>query len=327
LAVDPGTLLLGVDGGGTHTRAVVADGSGRVLGRGDAGASNQATTGSAAAGRSIQAAALQALGRARLRAGDIVAACFGLAGLDHPRDEEVFRAAIAPLGLSGSVSLVNDSVIAWAGATGGAPGIAVIAGTGSVAYGRNAAGDGARAGGWGGALGDEGSAYRIAATAVNRVLRGVDGRDAPTGLGTVLASAAGVHDIADLCLLARADRAADEPVEAVVARLAPAVSAAAAAGQPEAVAIIEEAGRELAALAVAIARRLDMPAPSVHGLGSVLLSEGSAAAAVDRHLNAQLGVGLRPPRHSALTGALVLASQAAGGMAPGAAVALWDEAR
>lgn len=289
---------------------------GGVLGRAEAGASNQATTGPAGARRALAAAVGQACAAAGRPPSAVAGACFGLAGLDHPSDEAVFRAAVEPLGLGVPALLVNDAVIAWAGATGGAAGIAVIAGTGSVAYGRNGAGTGGRAGGWGGVLGDEGSAYRLAAGAVNRVLRAVDGRDRPTALAALLAAAAGVPDPADLCLLARAGRGEGEPVEAVIARLAPAVAAAAAAGVPEAQALVDEAGAELASLAAALAARLGLEAPAVHGLGSVLLARGPVAQAADAQLRARLGVGLLPPRHPALVGALVLAHEQARGALP-----------
>lgn len=322
-------LFVGVDGGGTHTRAIVGDDVGRVLGRGDAGASNQATTGSASAGRAIQAAVCAALAQAGSGPGEIAAACLGLAGLDRPQDETAFAPSAEALGFPRAARLVNDSVIAWAGATGGSPGIAVIAGTGSVAYGRGANGTDRRAGGWGGVLGDEGSAYRIAAAAINRVLRGIDGREAPTGLGPVLARAAGCEDPADLCLLARADRSSPgQPLEAVIAALAPVVTEAAADGQPEAVAITEEAGRELAGLAIAIAGRLQLQAPAVHGLGSVLAGDTPVRTACDVRLRQVLGSRLLRPAYSALVGALVLAHEWGTGVLPPAdVVAGWGEGR
>ncbi len=314
----PGALLLGVDGGGTHTRAVVALPGGQVLGHAEAGASNQATTGADGARRAIGLACADALAAAGARPSDVAGACLGLAGLDHPSDEAVFREVADALGLPVRPVLCNDSVIAWAGATGGAPGIAVIAGTGSVAYGRTGAGAGRRCGGWGGVLGDEGSAYRIAAQAVGRVLRGLDGRAAPSGLGPALARAAGLGEPGDLCLLARADRTvrAGLPVEAVLGALAPVVTTAALRGDPDACAIVADAGRDLADLAVAIAGALGMAEPAVHGLGSVLLSGGAVAAAMDAELLRRLGVRLLQPRHPALVGALILGHEAALGAVP-----------
>ncbi len=260
-------VLLGVDGGGTHTRALVADASGSVLGRGESGTSNQATVGSGAAGLGIEHAVHAALASAGVGPADVDGACFGLAGLDRPQDERAFRPAVDGLGLGGPTAVVNDAVNAWAGATGGKPGIAVTAGTGSVAYGRSSDGREARAGGWGAPFGDEGSAYWIACEALRAVLRGVDGREPPSGLARGLARAAGFTDPADLCLLARADRTASGvPLEAAIGALAPAVVAGAEAGDPVAGAILDRAAEELAQLALAIAGAIgaaDRPPPRV----------------------------------------------------------------
>ena len=309
-------VLLGVDGGGTHTRAVVADASGRILGRGESGTSNQATVGSGAAGIGIETAVRAALAAAGVGPAEVDGACFGLAGLDRPQDESAFRPAVEGLGLGGPAAVVNDAVNAWAGAAGGKPGIAVTAGTGSVAYGRSADGREARAGGWGAPFGDEGSAYWIACEALRAVLRGVDGREPPLGLARGLARAAGFADPADLCLLARADRTVGgAPLEATIGALAPAVVAGAEAGDTAAGAILDRAAEELVQLALAIGGAIGAAGqpPPVFGLGSVLLpsSPGGPATAVGRRVDALLrartGGGLHPPAHSALVGAVILA--------------------
>jgi N-acetylglucosamine kinase-like BadF-type ATPase len=311
-------ILLGVDGGGTHTRALLVDGTGRVLGRGSAGATNQATVGGGAAAEGLARAVGAALAAAGVGPGAVDAACFGLAGLDRPVDEGAFREAVDRLGLRGPVLLVNDAVNAWAGATGGQPGIAVNAGTGSVAYGRGPDGRAARAGGWGSPFGDEGSAYWIACQAVGRVLRGLDGREPPAAMAADLARAAGFEDPADLCLLARLDRLEPGvPLEAALGRLAPTVVACAEAGDREAAGILDRAAEELARHALAIARAVAPPEapPPVYGLGSVLLPPpGEDATPVGRRMDRLLRAwglgGLQRPRHSALVGAVVLAWEA-----------------
>ncbi len=307
-------LLLGVDGGGTHTRAAVADPDGRVLGRGEAGTANAATAGAQSAGRAIALAVSAACATAGVAPSDVGAACFGLAGLDRPDDEPPFQRMVASLGLGGRRILVNDAVIAWAGATGGRPGIAVVAGTGSVAYGRNATGGEHRAGGWGAPIGDEGSAYWIACEAIRVVLAGVDRRQPPTTLARPLTAAAGFAEPADLCLLARADgRVGGRPVEAAIAALAPVVSQAAADGQPDAEVIVRAAARHLVRLAGAVAHALGLRGarPDIFGMGSVLAPTSTGPTpvgrAADRILRRSLGVSLRPPPHSPLAGALALA--------------------
>ena len=123
-----GGLLLGLDGGGTHTRAVLAEIGGRILGHGAAGASNQATGGATAAGVQLAAAVSAALGGRD--PAQLAGVCLGLAGLDRPQDLQVYRPIVAALGLPAATRLVNDSEIAWAGATAGGAGIAIVAGTG-----------------------------------------------------------------------------------------------------------------------------------------------------------------------------------------------------
>ncbi len=307
-------LLLGVDGGGTRTRAAVADLDGRVLGRGEAGAANAATAGVQSAGRAIAAAVAAACATAGVVPGDVAAACFGLAGLDRPDDEPVFRRVVAAQGIGGECGLVNDAVIAWAGATGGRPGIAVVAGTGSIAYGRNRTGGEHRAGGWGAPIGDEGSAYWIACEAIRLVLAGVDRRQPPTDLAQPLTLAAGLRTPADLCLLARADGHLDgRPAEAAIAALAPVVVQAAADGQPDAEVIVRAAARHLVRLVSAVAHALGMRGtrPDVFGLGSVLAPTAAGptpvARAADRTLRRSLGVPLRSTPHPPLAGALALA--------------------
>ncbi|MCJ8014126.1 N-acetylglucosamine kinase [Paenibacillus sp. KQZ6P-2] len=114
-------------------------------------------------------------------------AVFGLAGLDTDYDrqviEEFVREALARTHVTADRIVVeNDGVAALIGATGGAPGILIIAGTGSIVYGINNKGESARAGGWGHRVGDEGSGYWIAKQAINAVLRGFDRREGRTVL-------------------------------------------------------------------------------------------------------------------------------------------------
>lgn len=316
-------LLLGVDGGGTHTRAILAEAGGGVVGLGTAGASNQATGGAAAAGAQLAAAITAALGGRSPLA--LAGACLGLAGLDRPLDLEAYRSELARIGLPSATHLVNDSEIAWAGATGGAPGIAIGAGTGSVAYGRNTHGLGARCGGWGLPFGDEGGAGWIGAEAIRRVLRGCDGRQEPTPLAQALCAAAGCRQPEDLCRLP-----AGMTGEAALGRLAPVVTTAAAAGDAAARRIVAAAADALVELACALAARLGLARPAIHGLGSVLVAgsgpaQTPVAVALHAGLRQRLGVPLLPARHTALVGALILAHERTCGTLPAESViARWE---
>ena len=173
-----GPCFLGVDGGGTHTRAVLVDARGREIGRGQAAGANWASVGVAAALANIQRAVAAARAAAGV-AGPARAAWCGLAGVDRPAD----RALIAPglRDLAATLRLTNDAELALAVLPDRA-GVCLVAGTGSIAVGRAPDGRTARAGGWGHVLGDEGSGYDIGRQALLAVARAADGRGPATAL-------------------------------------------------------------------------------------------------------------------------------------------------
>src|SRR5262249_13879716 len=113
------------------------------------------------------------------------AICLGIAGVDRPADEAVVRGVMSRIGYNAKGLVGNDALIALQAGIGDAPGIVIVAGTGSIAYGRHL-GEAARAGGWGYVLGDEGSGYWIGRLALRAVVRHVDGRGKPTSLTPLL---------------------------------------------------------------------------------------------------------------------------------------------
>lgn len=195
-------LYLGIDGGQSSTTALIGDETGRVLGVGRGGPSNHAAAGE---GRRKFVAAIadslsDCLKGAAAAAGvsePVVfeAACLGLSG--GPDDKE----ALAREMLRADRYLItHDAHIALAGATGGEPGIIVIAGTGSMVFGRNAAGLTARAGGWGYVFGDEGGAFDLVRQALRAILRNEEGWGPPTMLRAALleAQTTGARDAHEL---------------------------------------------------------------------------------------------------------------------------------
>src|SRR5579864_8522718 len=187
---------LGIDGGQSSTTALIGDETGRVLGVGRAGPSNHAA---ASEGRRKFVAAIAAslndcLKQAAASAGitgplEFQAACLGLSG--GPEDK---KALAKEMIRAERYLLTHDAHIALAGATGGEPGIIAIAGTGSMVFGRNAAGVTARAGGWGYVFGDEGGAFDLVKQAVRAILRNAEGWGPPTSLREALLEAAGERD-------------------------------------------------------------------------------------------------------------------------------------
>ena len=175
---DTDRLVLGIDGGGSNTQAIVADADGRTLGAGRSGPSNPKSAGLQAARRAINgsiAAAFAAAGRAVVPASS---ACLGLAGFDRPDERAMLESWAQEEGWAERLVLVNDCELVLAAGTPEGFGVGLIAGTGSICVGRSPDGKSARAGGWGHIFGDEGSAYSVAEAALRLVARRVDGREA-----------------------------------------------------------------------------------------------------------------------------------------------------
>ena len=182
-------LFLGVDGGQSGTTAVIGDETGRILGTGEAGPCNHAA---AAEGRAkLERAITGRVGEACRQAGlelagvTFEAACFGLSG--GPEDR--LQALESVVRCRTPLMVTTDAVVALAGATPEGQGVIVIAGTGSISYGRNAAGKAARAGGWGYIYGDEGGAFDIGRQALRASLRMEEGWGPPTSLHAILTEA------------------------------------------------------------------------------------------------------------------------------------------
>jgi N-acetylglucosamine kinase-like BadF-type ATPase len=178
---DKTLYVLGLDGGGSHTKCVILDDTGVELGRGAGGASNHHSIGLDQARQGIEGAmeaALQAAGNPT-----ISAACWGMAGLDWPEDERLIQALAKQLFPNIPVRVVHDSTIALVGGTDGKnSGVVVISGTGSIVVGYHPSGRIERANGWGHLLGDEGSGHYIALQGLTAATRARDGRDRETSL-------------------------------------------------------------------------------------------------------------------------------------------------
>jgi N-acetylmuramic acid 6-phosphate etherase len=268
-----GALLLGIDGGGSHTVALLADTNGTVLGRGEAGPSNVQAVGTdrgLAAINEAMAMAFAAAGRSREPA---AAAWLGLAGADRPEEQRLIVDWARRAGLAEHVEVSGDARLLLAAGTPEGWGVAVVAGTGSIAFGRAPDDRTSRSGGWGYVLGDEGSAYALSVAALHAVARAADGRGPATALTERFLAHLGLTQPSDLIgavYRSGRDRAA-------LAALAPLVLAAAEAGDSVADALVEEGAWELAEAVVAAARPLGLergPLPVALTGGLLLESEG-----------------------------------------------------
>lgn len=240
-------VYLGIDGGGSKTTCAVGDDN-SLLGTGTSGGSNVVRGGEAQAREALHSAIRQACAVANIQPAQVQRTCVGAAGAARPEISQVIRRFVAEV-VAGEIEVVGDMVIALQAAFARGPGIVTVAGTGSIAYGRDEKGHTARAGGWGFAVSDEGSGYWIGRSAVTATLRARDDGE-PTRLLDQIFKAWQVTTIEGIVLIANAMPPPD------FAALLPGVLAAADAGDALARGVLTQAGVELAALAKIVAGRL-----------------------------------------------------------------------
>jgi N-acetylglucosamine kinase-like BadF-type ATPase len=276
-------IILGVDGGGTRTRARLADEHGKMLGTGQAGSSNMQAQGPQAAQQEILSAIAKAFASAGLPPSPICAACLGLAGAARP-DERELMLAWAKQAIGTDVILVSDVELVLAAGTPALWGIGLIAGTGSIAWGRTQDGRVARAGGWGYLLGDEGSAYDLAREALRAAAQAADGRATPTALLDAVLQYWQLPN--PQAMIAKVYRPALSRTE--VAQLAPLVIAQAMQGDGVACAIVQRGAQALAQAVLAVAQALALQGQSVPLAltGGLLLNAAMMREQVLQHLDA-----------------------------------------
>lgn len=245
---------LGVDGGASKTAALVTDEQSQPCGRGLSGGSNHLRVGIEEATRNIERAVNIALVEAGIAIRDVEYAYCGIAGSDHPAHHEDVVEALKIYFPRGNFIVDTDARIALTGAVGFDNGIVIIAGTGSVAFGRSMDGREARAGGWGPTLGDEGSGYAIARDGLSAIVRAHDGRGSGTKMTELLCFQYGMCDPADLPrFVYAATTHADD-----IARYGKLVVEAAKSGDAVAITILDSAAAELGECVLAVARKLSM---------------------------------------------------------------------
>ena len=181
-------FFLGIDGGGTKTVGLLADQSGHIIGKAESGASNYHAVGEEQAKKVLSDVVSRLISDASASL-ESCTGCLGLAGVTSSVDRHVIGRICDEIGLPGNRILTHDAQIALAGGAEELSGVIIIAGTGSIVYGMNAAGREAQAGGWGHLLGDEGSGYDIARRALQAVTRTADGRGRPTLLSSLMLDA------------------------------------------------------------------------------------------------------------------------------------------
>lgn len=310
--------LLGIDGGATHVRVALADQTGRVRGFGVAGAASFSSSQLDAVRTHVEAAARRACQQADIER-PAVAAFWGLAGIVTQTDrDDVARLAHELRSVQHvNVEVDHDIRTALAGGLDGRPGIALISGTGSSCYGRNATGQCWQAGGWEHLIDDSGAAYDIALRGLTAAARGVDGRGQTTALTDALFDAINIRQLPEIIRrlhVTGLDDSGAPCTKEQLARLAPVVFKVAEAGDNAACRILDDAAEELTLMVAAVARNLDWSATPIEVItaGSVARNPAMAARLQSRIARLEPAATLVEAHLSPVGGALVLAAQMAG---------------
>ncbi len=243
--------VLGIDVGGTKTVCLLANQQGEIVAQGREEGANLQGAGELSLEKVLHSVMEKTLADQNVLPSAI---CLGIAGVDRAADEAIVRSIMKRIGYKAKILVVNDALIALEAGIGTQPGIVIVAGTGSIAYGRNANGEASRAGGWGYVLGDEGSGYWIGRLALRAVVRHADGRGRMTALTPRLLSHFGVERAAELIQKIYHE---DVPPSAI-ASLARYVQQSRDEGDMVAGAILNRAADELMTAATAVMSRLEL---------------------------------------------------------------------
>ena len=240
-------IYLGIDGGGTKTTCAVGDDH-SLLASATTGPSNIIRVGEDEARDSLLAAIRQSCAAAGTTPESVARVCIGMSGGARPQISEIIRRIVAEL-VPGEIEIVGDMVTALRAAFPSSVGVLVVAGTGSIGYGRNQRGETARAGGWGFAISDEGSGHWIGRSAVIAALRAYDEGES-SSLFNVISKAWGVANLDELVKVANSTPPPD------FSSLFVPVLATADAGDGLARSVLTQAGSELARVAKIVIARI-----------------------------------------------------------------------
>ena len=241
------SLFLAIDAGGTKTRCLLADNS-RILGRAATGSVKLMRVGEPEASTRLQTMLTEAARAANINLKEVTHTCIGLAGLSIENVRRWAQREISNL-VGGNLLIAGDEEIAFDGAFRGGQGILIIAGTGSNMMGRTADGTLYRAGGWGPAIGDEGSGFWIGQEGLRAGFWAHD-RELPTTLLTAIGELWQAKSLGEIVEMANARPGPDFPA------LAPIVTQCAEAGDELAAAVLQRAGVELAEQVALVALKM-----------------------------------------------------------------------
>ena len=243
--------MIGIDAGGTKTVCLLADERGQIVAQVRAGGANLQASGELEVEKVLHGLMDEALGTREIRPDAI---CLGIAGVDRPADAAAVRGIMRRIGFKSRVLVVNDALVALVAGAGDDPGVVIVAGTGSIAYGRDDSGCAARAGGWGYLLGDEGGGFWIGRAVLAAVVRQFDGRGPVTLLTELVLAEMDLESPRDVI---HAVYEKGLPRRSI-AGIASVVQRAVDAGDAMAAEILDRAAAELTSAASSVITRLSM---------------------------------------------------------------------
>ncbi len=291
--------VMGIDGGGSNLRVIVATSDLQVVGESHAGTVNPSVIGREASVSLIGQHMQAAIENAHLQPDDIQAVCIGVAGASAEHSADWLREVVGAVTPNAQIRPSADQEIALMGAHGKREGILILAGTGSVAYGVSPAGAAAVVGGWGYLLGDEGSGYWLGLSAIKAISQASERRAEKTSLTDIVLRELNLANPRDLIRWLYA-----EPRNAEIARFAPLVLEQAEAGDAVASRLVAEAVQHLAGHITAIREILNFPDAPIAFAGGLLTRPNALSSGLSR----QLHLPTTPmPKHPPVIGAVLLA--------------------
>lgn len=288
-------FILGIDGGGTHTRLELRDEENKLLRRMEFGPFNLNSIGEAAFRKLLQTA-FDACGSMA----DCTRLCVGGAGISNPAVGEILGQELKKAGFSGQWKLCGDQEIALRGAM-DTPGLALIAGTGSICFGKNGAGETARSGGYGHLIDDGGSGYALGRDVLSEAVREADGRSETREILDAVYARLGVSDpggIVSFVYGKDTDKAAIAAFSSIALTLS-------AQENHRAVEILNRGAGELYDMALAVQKKLHLQGCQIALLGGLFSGDNSYRRCAVEKLSA-LG-SVIAPAHDALWGAAQMA--------------------
>lgn len=288
-------FVAGIDGGGTHTRLELRDDHNNLISRSQFGPFNITSIGEDAFCTLLQEVFDNCGGMENCEK-----LCIGGAGISNPRMKPLLEQQLHKAGFHGKWKLCGDQEIALRGAM-DTPGAVVIAGTGSICFGKNTVGQTARSGGYGHLIDDGGSGYALGRDVLAAAVRTIDGRNRDTAILEAVYDRLNVRTPQEIIAFVYGSKT-DKAAIAAFARIALEL---AEAGNPVALEILERGAEELAALVRAVQEQLELAACPVALLGGLLGSETCYRRIVVRHLESFAQPVF--PLHDALWGAAQMA--------------------